>query len=188
MAMTLAADVRRLVLAFTPRSARDEESRRDFFTYFPDDLGPVRRDDGPRHATASAFVFDGTLTQTLLVFHGKGRFWVQPGGHLEDDDASIADAALRELREETGVTASVAEPIVYDLDHHALSSAFGRCLSHLDIGVAVVVGAHEPVTVSAESEDVRWWPVDDLPLDVPEGFVRRLRALLDPLRQAMLAP
>lgn len=186
--MTLPADVRRLVISFAPRSARDEDSQKDFAAHFPDDHGPVRRDDGPSHATASAFVFDPTFTRTLLVFHGKGRFWVQPGGHLEDGDASIADAALRELREETGVTASVSEPFVYDLDHHALSAAFGRCASHLDIGVAMVVPADDALTVSEESEDVRWWPVDALPADVPEGFERRVHGLLEPLRTSPVSP
>lgn len=186
--MTLPADVRRLVTSFAPKSARDADAQRDFAVHFPDDRGPVRRDDGPSHATASAFVFDPSLTRTLLVFHGKGRFWVQPGGHLEDGDVSIADAALRELREETGVTASVSDPFVYDLDHHALSAAFGRCASHLDIGVAVVVTEDSPLLVSEESEDVRWWPVDALPDDVPEGFERRVRGLLDPLRSSSVSP
>lgn len=185
--MTLSADVRRLVVGFAPRSAHEAASKDDFLAHFPDDSGPVRRDDAPSHATASAFVFDPTLTRTLLVFHGKGRFWVQPGGHLESDDVSIADAALRELREETGVTASVTEPSVYDLDHHALSSAFGRCVSHLDIGVAIVVSDDAALTVSEESEDVRWWPLDALPADVPEGFERRLGALLEPLRSARIS-
>ena len=179
--MTLAADVRRLVVSFPPRSEHDEAARVDFAAHFPDDDGPVRRDDGPSHATASAFVFDATLTHTLLVFHGKGRFWVQPGGHLEDGDASIADAALRELREETGITASVTEPLLYDLDHHSLSSAFGRCFSHLDIGVAVIVPFSDALTVSDESEDVRWWPLDALPGDVPAQFDRRIHALHEPL-------
>jgi 8-oxo-dGTP pyrophosphatase MutT (NUDIX family) len=179
--MTLAADARRLVVSFAPRSEHDEAAAADFAAYFPDDHGPVFRDDGPSHATASAFVFDATLTHTLLVFHGKGRFWVQPGGHLEDADASIADAALRELREETGITASVTEPLLFDLDHHSLSSAFGRCASHLDIGVAVVVPFSDALTVSEESEDVRWWPLDALPDDVPEQFDRRIRAVLERL-------
>ncbi|MBO0982102.1 NUDIX domain-containing protein [Microbacterium sp. SD291] len=171
-----------MVTGFEPLSDHERSAQADFAGFFPDDHGPVARDHGPDHATASALVFDPTLTRTLLVFHGKGRFWVQPGGHHEPGDASVVDAAARELREETGVTATATTSPVYDLDHHALSSAFGRCASHLDIGVAFVVTADAALTVSHESEDVRWWPVDALPAAVPDGFegrVRRLRARLD---------
>ncbi|WP_311245808.1 NUDIX domain-containing protein [Microbacterium sp. WCS2018Hpa-23] len=180
MSADLAADVRRLVLGAAAASDHERAARADFATFFPDEHGPVSRDDGPDHATASALVFDQTLTRTLLVFHTKGQFWVQPGGHLETVDASIADAALRELREETGVVVSgLAESLVYDLDHHGLSSAFGRCSSHLDIGVAVVVSEDAALVVSDESEDVRWWPIDALPAQVPQGFEERVRLLRD---------
>lgn len=180
--MSLAADVRRLVAEFAPLSDHERAAQSDFAGFFPDDDGPIARDDGPDHTTASALVFDPSLTRTLLVFHGKGRFWVQPGGHLEPGDVSIVEAALRELREETGVIADPPAPPVYDLDHHALSSAFGRCTSHLDIGVALVVDADAALTVSDESEDVRWWPIDALPDAVPDGFEGRVRRLLDRLR------
>lgn len=179
----LSADVRRLVTEFQPRSERERAAQADFASFFPDDSGPVSRDSGPDHATASCVVFDRTLTRTLLVFHGKGRFWVQPGGHAEDGDESIVDAALRELREETGIVAATpTTPLVYDLDHHGLSSRFGRCASHLDIGVAVIVDPELALTVSDESEDVRWWPVDALPAEVPPQLEPRLAGLLDRLR------
>nr|WP_201470226.1 NUDIX domain-containing protein [Microbacterium hydrocarbonoxydans] len=174
----LGADIRRLVTEFRPRSPRDHAALTDFSRHFADDTGPVVRDDGPSHATASAFVFDPALTRIALVFHGKGEFWVQPGGHLEDD-SSIVDAALRELEEETGIAAEhPGASLVYDLDHHALSAAFGRCASHLDVGVVVTVPADSPLTVSSESGDVRWWPIDSLPANVPAGFSTRVREML----------
>lgn len=183
MSRMLSADVHRLITDFVPLSVRDRAAQADFLSYFPDAAGPVSRDSGPDHATASCVVFDETLTQTLLVFHGKGRFWVQPGGHAEAGDESIADAALRELREETGIeAAAVTEPLAYDLDHHGLSSRFGRCASHLDIGVAVIVDPQVALTVSDESEDVRWWPVDALPLDAPAQLEPRLAGLLERIR------
>lgn len=175
----LGADMRDLVAAYSPRSPRDRRTLSDFRRLFSDDQGPVSRGDGPSHATASAFVFDPSLTRIALVFHGKGRFWVQPGGHLEDD-ASIVDAALRELSEETGIEAEhPGASLVYDLDHHALSAAFGRCASHLDVGVGLIIPAESPLTVSEESSDVRWWPVGALPPDAPAGFDLRVRGILD---------
>lgn len=180
----LAIDVRRLVAAFVPRSARERAELQDFRGFFADDRGPVRREDGPDHATASALVFDPTLTRMLLVFHGKGRFWVQPGGHLEPDDNSIVAGALRELREETGVAISAPERFVHDLDHHALSSAFGRCTSHLDIGVGLIASADAVLTLSEESDAVRWWPVDALPRDVPAGFAGRVARLRERMQGA----
>lgn len=182
MTAVLGADVRRLVVAAAASTDHEREAAADFAMFFVDDHGPVLRDDGPRHATASALVFDRSLTRTLLVFHAKGQFWVQPGGHLEPGDTSVVGAALREMREETGVDVSaLTVPLVYDLDHHALSSAFGRCASHLDIGVGLIVGDHSDPIVSDESEDVRWWAIDALPAQTPHGFAERVSRMRDRL-------
>jgi 8-oxo-dGTP pyrophosphatase MutT (NUDIX family) len=189
MSRMLSADVRRLVTDFVPQSDRERTAQLDFASYFPHDDGPVVRESGPDHATASCVVFDETLTHTLLVFHRKGRFWVQPGGHAEDGDDSIVAAALRELREETGIEAArTTDPLAYDLDHHGLSARFGRCASHLDIGIAVIVDRELALTVSDESEDVRWWPVDALPAEVPGQLEPRLTGLLGRIRSHRSEP
>ncbi|MFI6453994.1 NUDIX domain-containing protein [Streptosporangium amethystogenes] len=36
--------------------------------------------------------------------------WLLPGGHLEVSDATLLDAALRELAEETGIPATAVTP------------------------------------------------------------------------------
>lgn len=53
-----------------------------------------------KHFTATAFVVRGDAT--LLHWHKRLAQWMPPGGHIEPDEEPPA-AALREVREETGL-------------------------------------------------------------------------------------
>jgi 8-oxo-dGTP pyrophosphatase MutT (NUDIX family) len=168
-----------IIAEWFPIHADEESTRAEFDAAFGPVSAPVQRDQEPTHATASCFVFDPSLHRTLLVFHRKGRFWVQPGGHLEPSDPNIPGAAFRELAEETGLPRPrPADIVAFDLDHHQLASGFGGCASHLDFGVAVLLEPTHPVAVSEESHDVRWWKVDELPQNSAPGLPARIYALL----------
>ena len=55
-----------------------------------------------RHFCASVFIINPIDKKILLIHHKKFNKWVQPGGHI-DDDETFEEAALREAYEETGV-------------------------------------------------------------------------------------
>ena len=57
-----------------------------------------------RHFTCTGFLVQGN--KTLLLWHPRLRMWVPPGGHLEPDEDPVT-AVLREIGEETGLTAEV---------------------------------------------------------------------------------
>lgn len=158
-------------LAALPRS-----KERDDFMRFAASAGEaaLRRDGGPEHVTASCFVFTRDFASTLLCFHKKGRFWVQLGGHIEAQDNSLAEAALREVREESAMRGlSLLSSAIVDFDRHDLNAGFA-CQAHWDIGFAALAPGDAAITVSDESEDVRWFPVNALPEAAAHGLAARI--------------
>jgi 8-oxo-dGTP pyrophosphatase MutT (NUDIX family) len=61
-----------------------------------------------RHFTATGFVVQGD--STLLHWHQRLQGWMPPGGHIEPHEDPV-QAVLREIHEETGVTAEVIPSI-----------------------------------------------------------------------------
>lgn len=114
----------------------------------------------PYHLTASAVVLDPSGAHVLLVLHRKVGRWLQPGGHVDPEDESLAVAALREATEETGVPGLVVDPGPVHLDAHPAPCGAD---THLDVQFLVVAPGITAPVVSAESLNVRWWPVDALP-------------------------
>lgn len=153
-----------------------ESGSRDAYLQFLNSAGDagLRRNGGPEHITGSCFVFSPAFDRVLLCFHRKGQFWVQFGGHIEAQDASVAEAAQREAREESGIGDLVlVSRAIMDLDRHDLNAGFS-CAAHWDVGFAATVTPDAEISVSDESEDVSWFPVNELPDPVPAGFGARL--------------
>lgn len=138
----------------------------------------------PEHFTASAVVFSADGRQVLLVLHKKARLWLQPGGHFEAGDRTVAGAALREATEESGIDGLTAVPGAIYLHRHDLTGAFGRCTAHWDLRVAAIAPQDAEVTVSEESHDVRWWPVDALPEPTDPDLAHCIEQLRTPLISA----
>jgi 8-oxo-dGTP pyrophosphatase MutT (NUDIX family) len=130
----------------------------------------------PAHVTASALVLDPAAGRVLLTLHPKIGRWLQLGGHCEPDDLTIAGAARREAVEESGIESLqiLAGPL--RLDRHAVGcGADGSSADHLDVQY-LALASHRLMTArSAESLDLRWWPVEAL----PAGTDASVRSLVD---------
>lgn len=117
------------------------------------------------HVTASAWILNENLTQTLLIHHGKLQKWFQPGGHIEPQDTSLWEAAKREAMEETGLTQLAAWPNfeIFDIDIHAIPA--GKELPehlHYDIRFAFVAEAELLIPQLSEVSSVAWVALDDM--------------------------
>lgn len=123
------------------------------------------------HVTASALVIDPARGRVLLTLHKKLRMWLQMGGHCEPGDATLAEAALREATEESGVpglTLLAGGPV--RLDRHPIP---GPCTQHLDVQYAALAPSDAVEAISDESLDLRWFAYDEV-ADVADDSVVRL--------------
>lgn len=64
----------------------------------------------PMHFTASALIVHPPTARVLLRWHGRQQAWLQVGGHGDPGEVDPLDIALREGREETGLTDLVPWP------------------------------------------------------------------------------
>ena len=159
----LRVDAEAVLEAWHAPDAGQDRLRRTYLDHLRARPDAVARAGPPAHLTASCVVLDPSGTQVLLTLHRRARAWFQFGGHLEVGDPTLWAAARREAREESGIDDLEPRADPVQLDHHVLAGAFGRCREHLDVRYAAVAPAGASPRVSAESDDVRWWPVDALP-------------------------
>jgi 8-oxo-dGTP pyrophosphatase MutT (NUDIX family) len=134
----------------------------------------------PGHFTASGFVLSPDRGSLLLILHAKLDRWLQPGGHIEVDDATIEAAVRREIAEETGlIEISRAGAGLVRIDAHAIPPR-GIEPRHIHIDLAMAFVADTDVLGPLDEVlDARWVPHDDLgQYDVDEPVYGALRSLL----------
>ncbi|HEX7224861.1 MAG TPA: NUDIX domain-containing protein [Candidatus Limnocylindria bacterium] len=161
--MTLHADAFASLAAWQPSDPRQDELRVEFLDLLRHRSDALDRSCAPAHLTASALVLEAGTERVLLVLHRKIGRWIQPGGHAEVTDATLAGAALREATEESGITGLTMEPWILHLDRHPAPCRPGVVEEHFDVRYAVVAPAAAEPIVSGESLDVRWFDRDALP-------------------------
>jgi 8-oxo-dGTP pyrophosphatase MutT (NUDIX family) len=129
------------------------------------------------HVTGSAWIVDPARERVLLTHHRKLGMWLQLGGHA-DGDPDVAAVALREAREESGLSSvRLVTDRIFDVDVHAIP-AHGVEPEHFHYDVRFLFEADpaEPLTVSAESHDLAWVPVNDVADLATDASVLRMLA------------
>lgn len=108
------------------------------------------------HFTGSSWLVSEDSARVLLMHHRKLDRWLQPGGHA-DGEADLADVALREAQEETGVRELRIGGDVFDLDRQVIPARGDEAEHwHFDVRYVVRAGADERFVVNAESRALVW--------------------------------
>lgn len=164
MAQTLDPDrmaLREALLAHVPVDPTEERHRTVLLalvTNVPECFS--RTHYTPGHITGSAFIVDPAKNRVLLHFHKRLARWLQMGGH-DDGERSAKKTALREAKEESGLTEIrfLSEEIL-DVDVHPIPEwKTEPAHHHHDVRYALFTVTPQLVKKQdAESEDLAWFP------------------------------
>jgi 8-oxo-dGTP pyrophosphatase MutT (NUDIX family) len=170
-----------LVRAFAA-SPEEEKSRELILTLLEFTAAPFSRDQfHPGHITCTALVLHPNGRRFLLMHHHRHRRWLLPGGHVEESDVTLADAARREAIEETEVRIEPAGPVLLaGMDVHGIPARKHEPF-HLHHDLIFVFAANsEEFVPTEEAPQVAWCGPDEfaryqLPSSITRAAERALK-------------
>ena len=140
----------------------------------------------PGHITGAAWILSSDRRRCLLTHHRKLDRWLQLGGHA-DGQTHVEEVALREAREESGMTGFDFVPIAgallpLDVDVHEIPARFdasGQIIEdaheHHDVRFLLMAHAGQSIATSDESHEIAWFTTEEvLRLTDEESVLRML--------------
>jgi len=136
------------------------------------------RDNLSAHLTASAWIVSPDRRQVLLAYHDLYDSWAWLGGHA-DGEADLLAVALREAKEESGLTE--LRPVSTDVYSVEILAVNGHekkgqyVPSHLHLNVTFLLEADPSSPIRSkpgENSRVGWFPIEDAAAASSEPWFR----------------
>jgi len=164
--------------------AADVERMRRLAATAPD---PWSRSQLPLHFTASALVIHLASRRLLLRWHARQQRWFGVGGHGDPGETDALQIALREAREETGLTDLAPWPdgsLRHAVVCRVRPSATEPAHEHADLRFLLVTANPDAITPEDEQSPLRWVTFaearDLMGTDNLIATVDRVERLMDP--------
>lgn len=167
--------------AYQPYNEQEEKDLPLIINFIENNGDAFLRTNRVAHMTASAWVVNEDNTKVLMAYHNIYNSWSWLGGHA-DGEEGLLGVALREVREEAGV--SYVEPVspgifsveVLTVDGHEKKGQYVS--SHLHLNVTYLLRADSTDLLSVKEDEnsgVAWFsPEEALQKSTEPWFVNRI--------------
>ena len=163
----LTMDILAKIEAYEPYNAQEARDKERILRLMAENADIFTRENDRAHMTASAWVVNAARDKVLMVYHNIYDSWSWLGGHA-DGEEDLLGVALREVREESGLTKirAVSEEI-YSLEILTVGEhrKNGKCVEehlHLNLTYLIEADEEEPLHVKEdENSGVRWFTVEE---------------------------
>ena len=183
--------LRRAIEAYIPCDGQEARDREVMLLALDRLDAPLTRRNPFAHFTASSWIVNLSRDKVLMAWHNIYRTWAWTGGHADGEEDLLA-VALREAREETGI--SRIEPVsreIYSLEILPVNAHVKRgqfVSAHLHLNVTYLLEADDAQALRAKPDEnsaVGWLPLKEAAENREEPFMaviyRKLNGKLDDL-------
>ena len=123
------------------------------------------------HLTGTALVCDLSTNMFLMLEHRALKRWFAPGGHIDAGELPF-NAALREMKEESGITQDPKSAILVDIDVHEIPARADKgegVHNHFDFRYLMLYDTKPDIAIDTnEVQDFQWVDFDRLKQEYPE--------------------
>ena len=162
---------------FRPCNEQEETDKKQILSLLSSEQDLYTRDNPVAHLTASSWVVSPDRKQVLLVYHNLYRSWSWMGGHA-DGERDLLAVALREVREESGVSAVPVCDQLFSVEILPVSGHEKRgeyVSSHLHMNVTFLLEANPSAPIRSKPDEnsrVAWFTLDGAVAASSEPWMR----------------
>lgn len=155
--------------AYVPRCEQEKQDKKIVYHFaktHPHNV--LLRSNEVAHLTSSGFIMNKDLTRVLIIYHKIYQAWGWTGGHM-DGDIDLLEVAIKEAKEETGITNVVPmSKHIMSLDilpvwGHEKRGHYVSAHLHLNVAYILIADENDPLIVNeVETGGVKWIEADDI--------------------------